>query len=92
MKNGVFKLNMHPKDYFDRNPFGDDGKGPKPRPEEKERPKSAPSDKKPFKYSSPGKKVRCIFDEFITDNTAYFHRLVAGWEQRWRFRKISKTQ
>ncbi|CAF1169496.1 unnamed protein product [Adineta ricciae] len=57
MKAGVFKLNMHPKEYFDRNPFHDDGKGGKRRGEEKERSRSAPSDKKPFKFSSPGKSL-----------------------------------
>lgn len=57
MKAGVFKLNMHPKDYFDRNPYRDDGKGAKHRSEPKERSKSAPSDRKVFKYSSPGKPV-----------------------------------
>ncbi len=57
MKAGVFKLNMHPKEYFDRNPFHENGKGGKNRGETKERSKSAPSDKKPFKYSSPGKSV-----------------------------------
>ncbi|CAF0752051.1 unnamed protein product, partial [Didymodactylos carnosus] len=53
MKAGVFKLNMHPKEYFDKNPFLEDpkvkGGG------DKERSKSAPSDTKPFKPSSPGK-------------------------------------
>jgi hypothetical protein len=58
MKGGVFKLNMRPKEYFDRNPYQEDGKGTKHRGETKERSKSAPSDKKkPFKYSSPGKRV-----------------------------------
>ncbi len=51
MKAGVFKLNMHPKEYFDRNPFIDDGKGGRKR-GDIERSRSAPSDKKkPFKYS-----------------------------------------
>ena len=58
MKAGAFKLNMHPKEYFDRNPFHDDGKGPKSRGDDGERSKSAPTDKKVFKYSSPGKSVR----------------------------------
>ncbi|CAF1255227.1 unnamed protein product [Rotaria magnacalcarata] len=57
MKAGVFKLNMHPKDYFYTNPFRDDGKGAKHHGEAKERSKSAPFDKKPFKYSSPGKSL-----------------------------------
>ncbi len=59
MKGASFKLNMHPKEYFDRNPFLDDGKGGKAH-EEKERSRSAPSDRKPFKCSSPGKKVCSI--------------------------------
>ena len=29
MKGGVFKLNMHPRDYFDRNPYQENGKGGK---------------------------------------------------------------
>lgn len=48
---------MHPKEFFDRNPFHDDGKGGKGRGEDKERSQSAPTDKKVFKYSSPGKSV-----------------------------------
>jgi hypothetical protein len=61
LKAGVFKLNMHPKDLFDRNPFGDDGKGVKKVSEEKERSKSAPTDRKPFKYSSTPKSVSLIY-------------------------------
>ena len=57
MKGGVFKLNMHPKEYFDRNPFREEGKVRRSRSADKERSKSAPSDKKTFRYSSPGKKV-----------------------------------
>jgi hypothetical protein len=57
MKAGVFKLNMHPREYFDRNPFIDDGKGGRRRGEIKGRSKSAQSSKRPFKYSSPGKQV-----------------------------------
>ncbi|CAF0944434.1 unnamed protein product [Adineta steineri] len=57
LKAGVFRLNMHPKAYFDRNPFGGDGKFVKSRGEPKERSKSAPSDRKPFKYSSPPKSI-----------------------------------
>jgi len=53
-KAGVFKLNMHPKEYFDKNPFLEDGKVKGGG--DKERSKSAPSDTKPFKPSSPGKK------------------------------------
>ena len=61
MKGPVFRLKMQPKEYFDRNPFIEDGKGGRRRAETKERSKSAPSDKKPFKYSSPSKKVRFIY-------------------------------
>ena len=71
MKAGVFKLNMHPKEFFDRNPFHEDGKGGKNRGEGRERSKSAPSDKKPFKYSSPGKAVRFQFF-FIDQNYLFF--------------------
>ena len=46
MKAGAFKLNMHPKEYFDRNPFRDDGKESKSRGDDDERSKSAPTDKK----------------------------------------------
>jgi hypothetical protein len=65
MKAGVFKLNMHPKEYFDRNPFHEDGKGGKHRSEAKERSKSAPSDRKPFKFSSPPKSVCYIEEKFL---------------------------
>ncbi|CAF5075283.1 unnamed protein product, partial [Rotaria socialis] len=58
LKAGVFKLNMHPKDFFDRNPFHEEGKGGKGGNGDKERSQSAPSDNKVFKYSSPGKWVR----------------------------------
>jgi hypothetical protein len=57
MKAGVFKLNMHPKEFFDGNPYHEGGKVGKNRGDAKERSKSAPADKKPFKYSSPGKSV-----------------------------------
>ena len=58
MKGGVFKLNMHPREYFNGNPYIEDGKGGRRRGETKDRSKSAPTGKKPFKYSSPGKRVR----------------------------------
>jgi hypothetical protein len=61
---------MHPKEYFDRNPFRDEGKGGKHRGEAKERSKSAPSDKKPFKYSSPGKVVRSNFS--VNDQNFFY--------------------
>ena len=48
---------MHPREYFDGNPFHEDGKTRKSRSAGQERSKSAPGDKKPFKYSSPGKHV-----------------------------------
>ncbi|CAF4707589.1 unnamed protein product, partial [Rotaria magnacalcarata] len=57
LKAGVFKLNMHPKDFFDRNPFHEDGKGGKAGGGDKERSHSAPGDNKVFKYSSPGKSL-----------------------------------
>lgn len=57
LKAGVFKLNMHPKEYFDRNPFHDDGKGGRKGGNTEERSRSAPTDKKVFKYSSPPKSV-----------------------------------
>ncbi len=70
MKGGAFKLNMHPKEFFDRNPYHEDGKTGK-KPEEKERSQSAPSDKKPFKYSSPGKSV-CSIDSLSKKGNNYF--------------------
>ncbi|CAF0774407.1 unnamed protein product [Adineta steineri] len=76
MKAGVFKLNMHPKEFFDKNPFHEEGKGGKRQSEEKDRSKSAPE--KPFKFSSPGKslggnKDGC-FDKFPkrSDKDEYF--------------------
>jgi hypothetical protein len=70
MKAGVFKLNMHPKEYFDRNPFHEEGKGGKNRGGTGERSKSASSDKRPFKYSSPGKTVRSKF--FFNNQIPFF--------------------
>jgi hypothetical protein len=70
MKAGVFKLNMHPKEYFDRNPFQDNTRGGKNRGESKERSRSAPSNKKTFKYSSPGKSVCSI--SYLTIKTFIF--------------------
>jgi hypothetical protein len=49
---------MRPREYFDRNPFIDDGKGGRRRADIKDRSRSAPSGRKPFKFSSPGKTVR----------------------------------
>jgi hypothetical protein len=74
---------MHPKQFFDTNPFREAGKGGRSRSEEKERSRSAPSDKKPFKYSSPSKSVCCgfSFEEKIQTKNIYsifvlFYRLV----------------
>lgn len=64
---------MHPKEYFDRNPFRDDGKGGKSRGEGKERSKSAPSDRKPFKYSSPPKTVRYFY--FLSSINFLFYQI-----------------
>jgi hypothetical protein len=80
MKAGVFKLNMHPKEYFDRNPFYDDSKGGTRRDHDKERSKSAPSTGKPFKCSSPGKSV-CSHSLSMASNISYWsilsmHRLL----------------
>lgn len=87
MKAGVFKLNMHPKDYFDRNPFHEDGKGGRNRSEHRERSKSAPSDKKPFRFSSPGKTVRFSFVfNFSKKISIEFCFLLARWKQRWLLR------
>ena len=52
LKGGSFKLNMHPKDLFDENPFRSD----KPLPNIKKT-DAPPKDVKPFKPSSPGKNV-----------------------------------
>lgn len=51
IKGGAFKLNMHPRTYFDENPYRSD-RPSRPGAREAERPK----DVKPFKPSSPGKK------------------------------------
>ncbi len=76
MKGGAFKLNMHPKDYFDLNPYRYEGKGGKTH-EEKERSRSAPTDKKPFKFSSPGKSV-CLIPFFF--NRKIYSFFVARWK------------
>lgn len=66
MKGGVFKLNMHPREYFDKNPFHEDGKTRRSRSADKARSKSAPSDnKKHFRFSSPGKRVRFSIVLFV---------------------------
>lgn len=52
MKAGAFRLNMHPQDYFDGNPYRSD----KPLPPVKKPLSAGPKDLKPFKPSSPGKK------------------------------------
>jgi len=52
LKGGAFKLNMHPKDYFDSNPYHTD----KPLPPIKKS-ASGKRDVKPFKPSSPAKAV-----------------------------------
>ena len=52
MKGGAFRLNMHPRSYFDENPYRSDrpmGSGKKPTGMKRE--------VKPFKPSSPGKLV-----------------------------------
>jgi hypothetical protein len=71
---------MHPKQFFDNNPFREVGKGGRSHSEEKERSRSAPSDKKPFKYSSPSKSVCCgfSFEEKNKTRNVYFlfYRLV----------------
>ena len=89
MKAGVFKLNMHPTEFFNRNPFQDDGKGGKGRSAAKERSTSAPSDKRPFKYSSPGKAVSSASEQ----QPLYLHPFVslARREQRWLLRQVSQA-
>lgn len=52
MKGGAFKLNMHPRTYFDSNPYYAD----KPLPPLKKKPVGK-SDIKPFKPSSPAKVI-----------------------------------
>lgn len=51
LKGAAFKLNMHPKAYFDSNPYASD----KPLGPKKEEAKRMPVN--PFKPSSPGKHV-----------------------------------
>lgn len=52
LKGGAFRLNLHPKDYFDMNPFGSD----KPLPPLKKKAEKKPI-VKVFKPSSPAKEV-----------------------------------
>ncbi|XP_052018005.1 UPF0602 protein C4orf47 homolog [Apodemus sylvaticus] len=52
LKGSPFKLNLHPKDYFDTNPYFLEHPLPPIRREEKKEPSP-----KPFKPSSPGKKA-----------------------------------
>lgn len=52
MKGGAFKLNLHPKAYFDNNPYKTD----KPMPHYKELKREKQS-LKPFQPSSPGKEI-----------------------------------
>eukprot|EP00112_Aurelia_sp_Birch-Aquarium-sp1_P000363 Seg1031.7 transcript_id=Seg1031.7/GoldUCD/mRNA.D3Y31 product="UPF0602 protein C4orf47-like" protein_id=Seg1031.7/GoldUCD/D3Y31 len=52
LKGGAFKLNLHPKEYFDGNPYKADRGLPPLR-----EPKSDKRDFKPFKQSSPGKEI-----------------------------------
>ncbi|CAB4010018.1 Hypothetical predicted protein [Paramuricea clavata] len=51
-KGGAFRLNLHPKTYFDGNPYKSD----KPLPPLKDA-KARPQIGKPFKQSSPGKEI-----------------------------------
>lgn len=53
MKGGPFKLNLYPREYFDINPYYDEG----PLPPPKTLPGKVPI-QTAFKPSSPGKKVR----------------------------------
>ncbi|KAL8607336.1 hypothetical protein ACOMHN_039486 [Nucella lapillus] len=52
MKAGAFRLNLHPSDFFDGNPYRTD----KPLPPVRKTISAGPKDVKPFKPSSPGKK------------------------------------
>ena len=59
-KGGAFRLNMHPRAYFDANPYNSDKlakrSGSASLPSKKD-------DVKPFKPSSPGKKVNILVAE-----------------------------
>ena len=60
MKGGAFKLNLHPTTYFDGNPYRSDrGLGPPKKTGRKLPPV------KPFKQSSPAKKVNAMFILFV---------------------------
>lgn len=52
MKGGPFKLNLYPREYFNTNPYHDEG----PLPPPKKQPEKVPIPH-PFKPSSPAKKV-----------------------------------
>ena len=51
-KDGAFRLNMHPKDYFQENPFRSDKSGPPDRDTEPKK-----ESLKPFRPSHPAKMV-----------------------------------
>ncbi len=55
IKGGAFKLNSHPNDFFDENPY----KTEKPQPQYRE-PQRGGDKPKPFIPSNPPKKVRKI--------------------------------
>ena len=60
MKGGSFKLNMHPKAYFDEKPYTTD----KPLPPAKKLPPAKPITT-PFKPSHPSRKVRFLMSENV---------------------------
>uniref|UniRef100_A0A670XRG2 Cilia-and flagella-associated protein 96 n=1 Tax=Pseudonaja textilis TaxID=8673 RepID=A0A670XRG2_PSETE len=68
MKGGPFKLNLYPREYFDTNPYHDEGPVPPP----KRQPAKVPIPH-PFKPSSPAKKPGGMkagtFDPFPTHST-----------------------
>lgn len=59
MKGGPFKLNLYPREYFDTNPYHDEGPFPPPK-----RPPEKIPIPHPFKPSSPAKKVCLLIVDF----------------------------
>lgn len=72
LKGGAFRLNLHPAECFDSNPYKFDKPLPPPKKTEEKKPITVP-----FKPSSPSKKVRKV-DQTQCKNVQEMHmRIVA---------------
>ena len=80
MKSGAFRLGMHPKNFFDENPF----KTNKNFPAKNNQVKSAPPRSGPFKPSNPGKMLGGNksggFEKWPSHSADKY--TVAGWKSR----------